>query len=294
MRISAFTDILPEGFDEAFGVLTGEIGLRAIDLRSRIGAFSVDTLPRREAERIARRAGEAGVAVTCVASWGVHGLGGGEEQRGPAYREEIRQRVRHLCETARIVGAANVRVYAMYRPEGFDAWPGARQEALRRENAGVLRGLCDIAAEYERTLVIENEPPTLCATTGEMADLMARVDHPAAGLNWDIVNGWRAGEYPWPARYELIRGHVRQVHIKGAVAGDGGGFGSFAIPGEDGFPHQAILRSVRADGAARAITIDPHYPQFDERFKLHGDPEPVRTVVSRTLSFIEGVLEDHA
>jgi sugar phosphate isomerase/epimerase len=290
MRISAFTDILPEPFDAAVGILTGELGLRTIDLRSRIGEDSVDTMPLARADAIRAQVDRAGAAIGCVASWGVHGLGGGAEQRTEAYRGQMRERVEHLCGLAERLGTTHVRIYAMYRPADFDALPEAEQASLRQENADFLRALGDIAAGRDRRLVIENEPPTLAATTAELADLMARVNHPAVAINWDIVNGWRAGEYPWPAGYAFIRPHIACVHLKGAVADGQGRFAGFAVPGEDGFPHEQILLALLADGFDGVITIDPHYDQFADEHKLIDDPHPVQTVVARTAAFIEGVI----
>jgi len=153
----------------------------------------VDTLGGEAAEGVRDAITARGLSVGCVASWGVNSLKGDYDPADRDYRQAMRERVANLAHLAGMLGAPTVRVYSFRRPEGEIT------EAHRADNAAFLSELADICAQRRRVLVIENEPPTLTATCAELGDLMRR-DVPAAlKINWDMVNGWRAGEVPWGA-----------------------------------------------------------------------------------------------
>lgn len=283
MRYSAFTDILSRPFEAALDALAG-IGLTTVDLRTKIGEHSVDTLTGDAARQAAEAIRSRGLAVGCVASWGVNPMRGDYDPFDPAYREAMRVRTAHLAELARDLGARHVRVYSFKRPAG------EIPETYRAENARFLSELAALCAERDRILVIENEPPTVTATCAELGDLMRRNVPVALKINWDIVNGWRAGELPWaPGVFDHIRGHVAHVHVKGARAAPDGTFQAMALPGRDDVPHAQIFRDLAASGFDGIVTIDPHYGQFAEADKLTDVADPVLEVVRRTLACLQGM-----
>lgn len=281
MRFSAFTDILELQFEEALEALH-QLGLTTVDLRSRLGEDTVDTLTPTKAEWVRNAVRQRGLSVGCVASWGVNPLDGNYDPADPAYRQAMRERTGYLAALAQFLDAPGVRVYSFKRP--------ARDvtEADRADNAQFLSELADICAGQGRILLVENEPPTLTATCAELADLMGRAVPANLKINWDIVNGWRAGETPWAAgAFEQIAGHIAHVHVKGARANRDGSFASMAIPGQDDVPHGELLRRLEASGFGGIVTIDPHYGQFDEKDKLAGVENPVLQVVQDTLAFLK-------
>ncbi len=285
MRLSAFTDILDRPFEAALDALAG-IGLDTVDLRSKIGGHGVDTLAGDAAARAREALLARGLAVGCVASWGVNPMSGDYDPRDPAYRAAMRARTAHLADLAAFFGARHVRVYSFKRPAGEVT------EAYRADNARFLGELAQLCAERGCVLVVENEPPTITATCAELGDLMRR-DVPAAlKINWDIVNGWRAGEPPWGGGvFEAIAGHVAHVHVKGARATPDGRFAGMALPGEDDVPHARLLNALGAGGFDGVITIDPHYNQFAEADKLVGVEDPALEVVRRTLAYLQEIME---
>ncbi|MCC7204108.1 MAG: sugar phosphate isomerase/epimerase [Phycisphaeraceae bacterium] len=281
MIFSAFTDILSRPFEEALDALAG-LGLTTIDLRSRIGEHNVDTLTGEAAKQVRSAVASRGLKVGCVASWGVNVLNGPYDPADVAYRQAMRERVTHLAELAAMMDAPSVRVYSFKRPTGR-----AIGEADRADNAAFLSELAELCRPAGRTLIIENEPPTLTSTCAELGDLMRRGVPANLKVNWDIVNGWRAGEVPWAQGvFDSLRGHVAQVHVKGARATPDGGFASMALPGHDDVPHEQLIRTLREAGFDGVITIDPHYPQFAPQDKLAGYDDSVLEVVRRTLAHL--------
>lgn len=286
IRLSAFTDVLDCPLEAALDALTG-IGLSTIDLRSKIGGDNVDILAGTAAQRAQDAIAVRGLSVGCVASWGVNPMSGDYDPADAAYRQQMRERTKHLANLAQMLGARHVRVYSFKRPAGEIT------EVQRADNAAFLAELAHICAERERVLVIENEPPTLTATVAELGDLMRR-DVPAnLKLNWDIVNGWRAGELPWNAGvFEQIAGHVAHVHVKGARAHTDGSFATMAVPGQDDVPHRELMQKLLDSGFDGVITIDPHYGQFAEKDKLTDVADPVLEVVRRTKEYLQQIMKD--
>jgi len=288
MIFSAFTDILERPFEEALDALA-DLGFSTVDLRSKLGdGHNVDTLTGAAATRVRNALAGRGLHVASVASWGVNPMDGRYEPAAPAYRQAMRERVAHLADLATRVGAPHVRVYSFKRPPLADAAP-ITDAALRADNAAFLCELADVCAAQSRILLVENEPPTLTATVAELGDLMRRACHDHLRVNWDIVNGWRAGEVPWAEGvFDPIAGHVAQVHVKGArAAADGTAFATMALPGRDDVPHAAVFRALRASGFDGVMTIDPHYGQFAPADKLTHVADPVLEVVRQTMQFLQ-------
>ncbi|HUW82355.1 MAG TPA: sugar phosphate isomerase/epimerase [Phycisphaerae bacterium] len=283
MQFSAFTDILDRPFESALDALAG-LGLRCIDLRSKIGQDNVDTLRGQAARRAAEAIASRNLRVGCVASWGVNPMSGDYDPAEPLYRQAMRERTAHLAQLAELLEAPSVRVYSLKRPDD----PVTEQH--RADNAAFLYELAAICAERKRLLVIENEPPTLTATCAELGDLMRRPVHESLKINWDIVNGWRAGELPWAPRvFDQIAGHVAHIHVKGARAAPDGSFATMAVPGKDDVPHVELLAALDRSGFDGTVTIDPHYGQFAEADKLTDVEEPVLEVVRQTLDYLRSI-----
>lgn len=287
MRLSAFTDILSQPFDAALDALR-QVGLTTIDLRSRIGEHSVDTLAGEAVRHVKDAVTSRRLAVGCVASWGVNPLDGRYDPADSAYRQAMRLRTAHLARLAQIMDAPHVRVYSFKRPS-----QRAVTEEDRAGNAAFLAELAEICGRAGRTLVIENEPPTLTSTCAELGDLMRRDVPDNLRVNWDIVNGWRAGEIPWAdGAFDAIRGRVAHVHVKGARARPDGGFAAMALPGADDVPHPRLLSMLRDSGFRGIATIDPHYGQFAPEDRLEGCEDPVLEVVSRTTAYLKRLMRD--
>lgn len=287
MRLSAFTDILDRSFEDALDALAS-IGLDTIDLRSRIDNDNVDTLTGAAARRVAEAISSRGLRVASVASWGVNTLNGEYDPADVGHRQAMRARTAHLAELAAMLKAPHVRVYSFKRPVDR-----AITEHDRADNAVFLSELAAVCGRFDRTLLIENEPPTLTSTCVELGDLMRRDVPDNLRINWDIVNGWRADEIPWAdGVFEAIRGCVGQVHVKGARAQSDGRFATMALPGQDDVPHARLLGRLRTSGFDGVITIDPHYPQFLPEDRLTGHEDPVLEVVRLTVGYLRGMIHE--
>jgi sugar phosphate isomerase/epimerase len=92
---------------------------------------------------------------------------------------------------------------------------------------------------------------TLCVETHDdwcdpahVADVMRRVDHPAVGVNWDIMHPVRVGAATMAGAFAILRDWIRHVHIH-----DGTGSGITFIPiGTGCIDHRRALECLDSIG----------------------------------------------
>jgi L-ribulose-5-phosphate 3-epimerase len=107
---------------------------------------------------------------------------------------------------ARRLGLGLVTFHAGFLPE-------ERGDPERAKLLDRLRQVCDAFAEQGVVLGFETGQES--ATT--LSEVLADLDHPAAGVNFDPANMILYGMGEPVAALELLREHVRQVHVKDAL-----------------------------------------------------------------------------
>lgn len=124
---------------------------------------------------------------------------------------ELRARAEALCRLAERWRASKIRTFAGGRPS-LDVTPDERRQLVSR-----LRLFCDIAQDHGLTLIVETHPNTLADRLASTLGLVEEVDHPALGLNFDVLHVWEGGDDPLEA-LEALRPHVRHYHLKNVRA----------------------------------------------------------------------------
>ena len=156
-------------------------------------------------------------------------------------------RLRHVVDVARALGARNVRMFSFYVPEGrAEEYRGAVLERLRR--------MAEACAGSGVTLCHENEKGIYGDTAARCLDIHRSVPE-LAGV-FDPANFIQCGQDTAEA-WTLLKPHVRYLHIKDALA-DGS-----VVPAGAGIGH---VRDIVADFLACggcAMTLEPHLKVFD-------------------------------
>lgn len=299
MRFSICTDMFGcESFDEALEHAK-TLGFPAVDLRSKMYGYSVDNIPMEEAHLIRRKIDEAGLKVSCLSSWAVNPCAFSGPPKYDNYDEQHHQAMRkvldRLFDLADIFGTDYVRIYSLHRRVDFEKLSENEQDKEYRHNAAILARHAEHAQSRNKTILVENEPPTLTRNAKELGLLARYANHPNLKINWDIINGWRAGEFPTLEAYEHVKGYVAQTHLKGAYLtyntinekNPHGLFDNFAIAGQDDFDHAPILKSIAVHDPQAIMTIDTHYPSFYEKDQI-GEVEVVRLSKLHFESLING------
>jgi 3-dehydroshikimate dehydratase len=112
-----------------------------------------------------------------------------------------------LCRLARHWQAGKLRLFA-----GNDG-SASMAPTLRDRVTRDLRHVVHVAADHGLRIAVETHPGTLADTPGAALQLLQAVDHPALGLNFDVLHVWEAGCDPLAAR-ALLAPHILHYHLK--------------------------------------------------------------------------------
>lgn len=114
---------------------------------------------------------------------------------------------RDLCRLARHWRAPKVRTFA-----GQQASAGMSEDQ-RRKMTRRLGVLAQCVADEGLSLMLETHPGTLADTVDSTLALLADADHPALGINFDVLHVWESGADPCTALDQLAP-WVRHCHFK--------------------------------------------------------------------------------
>jgi sugar phosphate isomerase/epimerase len=167
-------------------------------------------------------------------------------------RELLRDHVENLLpeslDFAAEIGAGFVIVFSFHRA-------GAAAGSAPAGVADTLAQAAEAASERGLTLLVETEEGHWANSGALTADLLQRVGHPALAANWDPANALIEGDVPYPAGYEAVRRHVRNVHFKDVVRHPDG---SWEIAAQGQVDWRGQIAALKADGYDGAIAVEPH------------------------------------
>ncbi|MFC7737596.1 sugar phosphate isomerase/epimerase family protein [Roseomonas sp. GCM10028921] len=204
-----------------------------------------------------------------VWAWGhPNGLGSGTR---PEAADDL---ARHLG-AARRVGAGVMRICCGGRRTRPDDWPSHRDALLP-----LLRGLLPTAEEQGVVMAIENHLDLL---SGELTELLERVNSPWLGVCLDTANNVRIGEDPLAVVWRLAP-WTRATHLKDVapLAGAEDAFTSWpSVPlGQGVVDIPAVLRLLQKAGyqGLLAVEIDYLHPRvgMDEQAALGASMQVLR------------------
>ena len=179
-------------------------------IEPRIGAghhhgIEFDT-PAADRAAAARQAGEAGIALCCIAT--------SCRYADPALTSAMLDDTRRAVDLAADVGAPVIRVFGGKLGEGL-----SRDDAIDLL-AESLASVADHAAERGVTLCVETHDDW--CNPAHLVAALEKVNHPAVMANWDIMHPVRFAQVPMAEAFETIKPWIRHVHFHdGAPAGEG-------------------------------------------------------------------------
>lgn len=156
-------------------------------------------LARSPAERreIRRQFASSGVSLCCLAL--------GTQFADPATQRANITETRRYLALAHDVGALSVRVFGGRLPPGSD-----RATAIGHLVTALLE-LAPEAASAGVPLLLETHDDW--CDPAHVADVMRRVNHPAVGVNWDVMHPVRFGLATMREAFTVLRPWLRHVHI---------------------------------------------------------------------------------
>lgn len=234
--LSAFADEAGSSLDEQIHALQ-EHHIPQIEIRG-VEGKSVCDLPAAQVREIGRRLADAGIAVWSIGS--PLGKIGVEDDFTPHMEQFYR-----TLEAARLLGAANIRLFSFYVHGDHTA---GRDVAFER-----LAWFCDEAKGSGVTLCHENEK----GIYGDIAEHCAEIHQTFPSLRgiFDPSNFIQCGQAVLPA-WELLKEQIKYLHIKDCLP-DG-----TVVPSGFGAGH---IREITADfyeRGGRVLSIEPHLADF--------------------------------
>ena len=109
-----------------------------------------------------------------------------------------------LLDLTRTWGAPRLRLFA--GGVGRDQAGADQRRAIMRD----LGTTADMAHDRGLRIAVETHPQTLADSLPATLDLLDALDHPAVGVNFDVLHVWESGADPVPA-FTALREHVNHL-----------------------------------------------------------------------------------
>ena len=241
MYIYAFADEASKQIDLQIEAMKRN-GLQGLEIRN-VDGVNVSKITLQKAREVRAKLDAAGLI-----TWSIGSPIGKVDINQPDFEEVHLAKFRHTIEVAKILGAANIRLFSFFMHKDEDP-------ALYREE--VIRRLKLFVAEAEGTgidLCHENEK----GIYGDIASRCMEIHQAVPQLKgiFDPANFVQCGQDTLQA-WEMLHPYIKYMHIKdalpdGSVVPAGCGSGNVA----------AILEKFRAQGGCE-VTVEPHLAVFD-------------------------------
>ncbi len=258
LKLGVINDEITQDFDHALAVAR-ELGLQFVELRGMWNKNLMD-LKEDEIKEARRLLTKYGVKVTDIASpfmkVDAPGFTTKEGERdtfnarfGYKQQPEVLERA---MELAKVLETDKIRVFSFWRIEKpaqvFDLVVSDLRRALEK------------AKKQKITLVLENEHDCNIATAAESVKLLAAIQDPYLGLNWDPGNAYAAGEKPYPDGYNLLpKNRILHMHVKDAKRNPATGKSDWAAMGKGDIDYVGQFKALMRDGYSHAVSLETHW-----------------------------------
>jgi len=189
--------------------------------------------PQAFRKECARKAADNGIALSCVAT--------SCRYADPETTREMTDDTRRAIDLAGDVGAPRLRVFGGPIPEGVT------REAATDLLADAMRAVADHAAARAVAVCVETHDHW--CDPKHMAEVMTRVNHPAIGVNWDIMHPVRVAKVTMDEAFETLQPWIRHVHFHDGVSEPDGGITLKRI-GEGQIDHRRAVQLLEGAGYA--------------------------------------------
>lgn len=240
--LSAFADEYADSFPEQLDALD-RFGIPFIELRF-IDGISISQLPKSRISDLKLQLADRGIGISAIGS----PLGKIPLDGNLAAHMDT---ARNTFETARELGAENIRIFSFYPPQGRSI------QECRGEVLDAMEAMLDIADEYNVFLCHENEAEIFGESPESCLDLLTSFNG-RLGCVFDMGNFALEGYEPYHRAYGLMKDHITYFHIKDSLAA-----GAVVPPGEGEARIQDILGDFKNKCTGNVfVTLEPHLQTF--------------------------------
>ncbi len=258
--ISGFADEICKDFDEQLATVT-QLGMQYICLRSANGKNIAEYTLEEAKEELLPRLQAAKIGVSSIGS----PLGKIKVDDEEAFATQLAQ-LETLCQICKLFDCRYIRIFSFFPPEGED--PALCTETVIAK----LSQFIAIAAAHDIILLHENEKDIYGDVASRCKLLFDRLAGPHFVAAFDYANFVQCGE-DTAACWELLKEHVRYIHIKDAIVKNNENvlFGT-----GEGKVAQLLKQAICDEGYTGFLTLEPHLVIFGTLASLETmDPEEV-------------------
>jgi L-ribulose-5-phosphate 3-epimerase len=258
LKLGVINDEISQDLERSLSVAQ-ELGLQFIELRAMWGKNLMD-LKEDEVKEARRLVTKYGLKVSDIASpflkVDAPGFTTREGQHDSfnarfGYKEQPEVLDRAM-ELAKVFQTDKIRVFSFWRVENparvFDLVVADLRKALEK------------AKKQNIKLVLENEHDCNIATAADSVKLLAAIQDPYLGLNWDPGNAYAAGEKPYPDGYNLLpKNRILHIHVKDAKRNPVAGKSEWAPMGQGDIDYVGQFQALMRDGYSNSVSLETHW-----------------------------------
>jgi len=243
---AVITDEISQDFARAVEVAR-EFGLDGVELRSAWDK-NPHELGKDERRKILDLAGQAGLAIPCIAA--------------PIFKCQLydeRDHQEHLTVLQRCLEVAHEMGAGLIR--GFTFWDDGDFERALPWIAERLTAVEPILREAKVKLVLESDPATAANSHQKLARVLALVASDVIRALWDPGNNLYvsgAGR-PFPEGYELLRPYLAHIHVKDVCRPAGAAEPEACCLGQGEVGFAQVFQRLIADGYEGWLSLETHY-----------------------------------
>jgi len=197
------------------------------DAKHAHGVEVTATADEREAIRATVEA--SGIVLACLAT--------SISYADPTKADDMVAQTHERIDLAGDVGAPAIRVFGGRIPEGIS------REAAIEGVAAALAKVAGHAAERRVTICLETHDDW--CNPAHVAEVLARVSHPAIAANWDIMHPVRTGKVTMDEAFESLKPWIKHLHIHD---GQTEGESKLTPIGSGGIDHRRALKLLKEIG----------------------------------------------
>ncbi len=241
--LSAFGDEISPNLTTQMDVLD-QNNIRFIEMRG-VNGKNIVQYTSEEAKEIKKQLDARGFRISAIGSpFGKIGI---EDDFTPHL-----ELFRHTLELAKILETGYIRLFSFYPPKGGNP-ADYRSHVMDRFSQFV-----QAAAGTGITLLHENEKDIYGDTPERCLDLLETMGSSCTGAIFDPANFVQCDVKTYPEAYELLKNHIKYMHIKDAVYSDHhvvpAGYGDGKV--------KEILKTLYDCGYEGFLSIEPHLWDF--------------------------------
>jgi len=275
-RLAVINDEITQDFEKACQIVSGDFGMRWIELRS-MWNKNLTELDAKEVEEARKILEEHKLRVTDIASplfktdWPGARRSAQSETRDQFHASFDASAQDKLLE--RCISLA--KAFNTDRIRCFDYWRLDDPKPYRAAINAKLQQAAERCAKDNFVLLLENEMSCNTATGEESAAVLKAIPNTNFMLNWDPGNAAAIGATPYPTGYQLLpKDRIGHCHCKDVVSKPDHKY-EWAPVGGGNVDWVGQLQALQRDGFHHGMSLETHWggagtPEASTRISLDG------------------------